>query len=295
MHTLALVEALDHVCCRYRIRAFAPALAAAGLSLTIEGLAKGPWARLRQFAGAARFETVLLQRKLLPGWQLDILRKHARRLIFDFDDAVLYRDSYDPRGPHCRRRAARFAKTVFLADLVLAGNEFLARTAIQAGADPRRVRVLPTCVDTQKLQPAAPPSSPPGPGSRLDRLVEHPPGPRKSARLAGTDRPRGARRPSASDLRPFSALRPSRSRAGPLERGHRSRRAGRQRRGHKLGSGRSLEPWQVRPEAASIPGLRLAGRHQSGRRPSPDRPRAARWVPGRDRRRLGRGRPASRR
>ncbi len=38
MKLLALVESPDHVCCRYRIRAFRPALERAGCSLTCEGL-----------------------------------------------------------------------------------------------------------------------------------------------------------------------------------------------------------------------------------------------------------------
>ena len=155
MRALALVEAPGHVCCRYRVRAFVPAFEAAGIDLVIEGLERGPLARLRQFWRAGDYEAVLLQRKLLPPWQLAWLRRHVKRLVFDFDDAVLYRDSYDPRGPHCPRRAHRFAQTVACADMVLAGNDFLAECAERAGASPNRVQIIPTCVDTAKLQPAA--------------------------------------------------------------------------------------------------------------------------------------------
>lgn len=153
MKALALVDAPDHVCCRYRIRTFGPALEAAGWSLRIEGLARGPVARAAQLARAGRFDAVLLQRKLLPGWQFGILRRSARRLLFDFDDAVLYRDSYDPRGPHCPRRAARFARTVRGADGILAGNDFLAACARAAGAPADRVRVLPTCIAVEAYTP----------------------------------------------------------------------------------------------------------------------------------------------
>jgi hypothetical protein len=68
-------------------------------------------------------------------------------LVFDFDDAVLYRDSYDGRGPHCPRRAARFAAIVRAADCIIAGNEFLAGCAVRSGAQPERVVVIPTCID----------------------------------------------------------------------------------------------------------------------------------------------------
>ena len=151
MKVLALVEARDHVCCRYRISAFEPSLTAAGWSLAIEPLASGLFARLRQFARAREFDTVILQRKLLPRWQVGELRRHSRRLIFDFDDAVLYRDSYDPRGPHHHGRLARFGKIVRAADQVIAGNDFLASTARDVGVGPERVRVIPTCVATDSI------------------------------------------------------------------------------------------------------------------------------------------------
>jgi glycosyltransferase involved in cell wall biosynthesis len=156
MKALALVDAPEHVCCRYRIGAFEPALKRAGWSLTTRSLARGACRRWFQFASAAQFDTVILQRKLLPGWQFSELRRRSRHLVFDFDDAVLYRDSYDPRGPHCRMRAGRFARTVRLADTVIAGNDFLADCALRAGASPDRVSVIPTCVEPARYPaPAA--------------------------------------------------------------------------------------------------------------------------------------------
>jgi glycosyltransferase involved in cell wall biosynthesis len=154
MKALALVEARNHVCCRYRVRAFAETLAGAEWSLAIEPLATSLLHRIFQFGQAGEFDAVILQRKLLPGWQLHQLRKRSRRLIFDFDDAVLYRDSYDRRGPHHRRRADRFERTVQVADVVIAGNSFLADCALKAGAPPSKIRVIPTCIDTDLLTPA---------------------------------------------------------------------------------------------------------------------------------------------
>ena len=153
MKALALVEAPDHVCGKYRVSAYAPALAVSGCSLVVEGIAASPLARLRQFRRASRFDAVVLQRKLLPGWQLAILRSCSRRLIYDFDDAVLYRDSYDPRGPTCRRRATRFGRTVRAADTVIAGNAFLACCAVEHGASTDNVRVIPTCIAAHDYRP----------------------------------------------------------------------------------------------------------------------------------------------
>jgi glycosyltransferase involved in cell wall biosynthesis len=157
MKALALVESPDHVCGRYRVRAFAPALEAAGWALDVEGIAPGLTRRMGQFHRAGRYDAVILQRKLLSAWQLLALRRRARRLIFDFDDAVLYRDSYDPRGPFERRRSSRFVRTVGLADVVLAGNDFLAECAEAAGAPTAHIRVIPTCIDVPRYRPMAGP------------------------------------------------------------------------------------------------------------------------------------------
>jgi glycosyltransferase involved in cell wall biosynthesis len=147
MKLLALVESPDHVCCRYRIRAFSSALRESGWELSLEPLARGVLGRVRQLRRSSRFDSVILQRKLLPAWQLEILRRCAKRLIFDYDDAVLFRDSYDPRGIHSQRRLRRFTRTVKLADAVIAGNDFLADCALRAGAAVERVHVIPTCVE----------------------------------------------------------------------------------------------------------------------------------------------------
>lgn len=156
MKALALVEARDHVCCRYRISAFERALGASGWSLTIEALAPGLFSRMAQFARSGDYDVVILQRKLLPRWQIGELRRRSKRLIFDFDDAVLYRDSYDRRGPYHRRRRERFQRTIQMADDVIAGNDFLAGCALEVGASSDRVRVIPTCVETETARPMVP-------------------------------------------------------------------------------------------------------------------------------------------
>lgn len=159
MKVLALVDAPDHVCCRYRIRAFEPALNRAGWSVDYLGLDRGLFGRVAQLSRLPRYDTIVLQRKLLPPWQIDALRRKARRLVFDFDDAVLYRDSYDSRGPHSARRSRRFSATVRLADAVTAGNDFLADCALRAGAPADRVGVVPTCVATDRYRPSAAPAA----------------------------------------------------------------------------------------------------------------------------------------
>src|SRR6516165_5066950 len=119
VHLVALVQSADHVCCRYRLAAFRPALEAAGHSLELEPLPKRWWSRLLLFR-RLRGACVIVQRFLLPAWQIAFLRGQADRLIFDFDDAVFLRDSYSRKGTHHPRRLRRFAATVQAADAVVA-------------------------------------------------------------------------------------------------------------------------------------------------------------------------------
>jgi glycosyltransferase involved in cell wall biosynthesis len=102
------------------------------------------WLRVERILRDA--DAVILQRKLLCNWCLYLLRRAARLLIFDFDDAIFLRDSYSPRGLHSPRRLQRFAATMEMADIVVAGNSYLREQAARwKSAD--RIHVIPTCVE----------------------------------------------------------------------------------------------------------------------------------------------------
>lgn len=94
---------------------------------------------------------MLLQKRLLPRAHVRILRRHAGRLVYDFDDAVLFRS---PRkgSQKSLTRARRFSAIVGAADLVIAGNDYLRRLAEPYA---RRVRVLPSALDPAKYERAA--------------------------------------------------------------------------------------------------------------------------------------------
>lgn len=151
---VALIERPNHVCYRYRIAAYRAALAERGWqldTLALDGPSLGRTWQLRRLQEA---DVVVLQRKLLPLWQLHIVRRWAPRLVFDFDDAVFCRDSAAPKGTDSKVRLLHFWASVVAADAVTAGNEYLAAEAVRY-VDPDRVYLLPTCID-----PTAYPSAP---------------------------------------------------------------------------------------------------------------------------------------
>lgn len=161
MQLVALVPSVDHVCTRYRLTAFRPWLEAEGHALRFEALPGGLWGRWRLFR-RLRGASVILQRALLPGWQLALLRRSVRHLLFDFDDAIFLRDSYSPRGQQHPRRLGRFAATMRACDAVLAGNGYLAEQAARYIA-PERIHLVPTCIDPVRYEPR----SAPGDGTTL--------------------------------------------------------------------------------------------------------------------------------
>jgi glycosyltransferase involved in cell wall biosynthesis len=172
MHWIALVDHPEHVCCRYRLAAFRPFLEQAGHTLELVTMPRHWFSRLRLFQ-RLRGADVIVQRRLLAGWQRSVLRRAARRLLFDFDDAMFLRDSYAARGLQDRRRLRRFAGMVRCADAIIAGNTFLAEQAAE-WTDERSIQVIPTCVDPERYPLAEPMRSAVGQPSRLSRTGETP-------------------------------------------------------------------------------------------------------------------------
>jgi glycosyltransferase involved in cell wall biosynthesis len=142
---------------RFRVLQYAQRLRALGVAVEVETLASSLRARLRAIAKAARFRTVVVQRVLLtpPEWWL--LRLAAPDYLYDFDDAILFRDSASGRFDS-RQRRARFRRMVGGASRVIAGNDYLAGLARRYQAD---VTVIPTAIDLAPYDAPIEPSDEP--------------------------------------------------------------------------------------------------------------------------------------
>jgi hypothetical protein len=93
-------------------------------------------------AKALRASDVVYVQRLLPGpARRTLLRTFARRIVFDFDDAIMY----GAKGESPARRT-RFRHMVRLSHAVLCGNEFLRSEALRYGKE--NVFYVPTVVDT---------------------------------------------------------------------------------------------------------------------------------------------------
>ena len=138
MRLLILTHRRDDPSFRVRWEQHLPVLARHGIETEVREVGKrGRRALFNEARGA---DTVVLHRRLLALRDFRALRRRARRLVYDFDDALCYR----PVAPHrSRSRERRFFRTVARADLVLAGNRFLAGLARLRAS---RVLVLPSTV-----------------------------------------------------------------------------------------------------------------------------------------------------
>lgn len=91
---------------------------------------------------AMRGSDVVYVQRLLPGpVKRSLLRMFARRIVFDFDDAIMY-----GAGGESPARRARFGQMIRLSHAVLCGNDFLRSEALRYREE--NVFYVPTVVDT---------------------------------------------------------------------------------------------------------------------------------------------------
>lgn len=109
---------------RQRIGIYVERLAERGIEGRLEQLPKSLIGRARLYAAAREYDGVLLHKKTLNAIDARLLRRFARRIIYDLDDAIMY----SPRRPEQDKRSHRipFYRTVSMVDHVIAGNGYLA-------------------------------------------------------------------------------------------------------------------------------------------------------------------------
>lgn len=151
MEIIALVESIDHVCTRYRTSVYIEPFLKNNINLKLVPLPNGIIARQRFLWNLKNCHVIVL-RKLLGWIDWRILRKRAKWIAFELDDAVYLRDSYSDKGFNDNRRMARFERIITESDIVIAGNNFLAQEVLAHGAN-CKICVIPTCVDTKKYRP----------------------------------------------------------------------------------------------------------------------------------------------
>ena len=149
MRILVITNNLEQASYRVRVAALIEPLRRRGVELDVSVRSKSPGKRRELFRAARDYHAVLLQRKLLDPSDAILLRRHARRIFYDVDDAVMYHAK--PVGWFSRwRTTRRFRATAAIVDHVVAGNGYLAELFRRQGAP--AATVLPTVVDPARYQ-----------------------------------------------------------------------------------------------------------------------------------------------
>ena len=144
MRYLVLAKSKHNSATRYRVVPIVERLIARGDAVHIRHK-PGFFSRVKILFCVADYDLVFVQRKLFGLGFIRLLRYRARRIVFDYDDAIFLRSD----GSRSRTRTARFRSVVKAADLVLASNGYLADEASKYA---NWVEQIPTCVDTERYQ-----------------------------------------------------------------------------------------------------------------------------------------------
>jgi glycosyltransferase involved in cell wall biosynthesis len=138
---------------RHRLAAHIPALEAAGFSCEVETFPRRRYGlrvveRLRRLG---EIDVLVVAKFKLETGERQLVRRAARRIVYDFDDAIYYSKPEQTGQPldRSRRRVRKFERMCATADLVMAGNETLAAFARPHA---RRVAVVPTGIDLDRYE-----------------------------------------------------------------------------------------------------------------------------------------------
>jgi glycosyltransferase involved in cell wall biosynthesis len=146
MKVLFLIQGYTVAASRYRVLQYLPYLESQGVDAEVNLYPRTLKAHIQFFKKLPHYDIVFLQRKRFNQPRLGLLRKRAKRIVYDFDDSVMYRNSKS-KDPVSETRKRRFAQMIRSADYVIAGNEFLKHQVLPIHSN---VETLPSPIDQKR-------------------------------------------------------------------------------------------------------------------------------------------------
>jgi len=143
MKILFLVQGLDVAASRYRVLQYLPYLKEHGIQASVQRFPKGFFGKLKVFKSVDQYDILFIQRKRFPVLWLKFIRKNARKIVYDFDDSVMYRNSKYGSN-ESKTRVKVFRNMVNASDHVIAGNEYLQKNATPYT---QNVTIIPSPID----------------------------------------------------------------------------------------------------------------------------------------------------
>lgn len=146
MKVLFLIQGYSIAASRYRVLQYLPYLESKGVKATVSLFPRTLKANLQLFKDLPQYDIVFLQRKRFNQPRLGLLRRRANRIVYDFDDSVMYRNSKN-KDPISQTRKRRFIQMIKASDFVIAGNEFLKEQVLPLNPN---VEVIPSPIDQER-------------------------------------------------------------------------------------------------------------------------------------------------
>lgn len=146
MHALFLATRANRPSHRFRVEQILPFWTAAGHQADVQILARSAFRRMLAYRQWKKYDLVFIQQRTFSAIELFWLRRHVPRLVYDVDDAVMFR----PDGRDDRRRWQRFEQMVRASDAIICGNSYLAELCRRWTSS---VSVVPTAIDTDRFHP----------------------------------------------------------------------------------------------------------------------------------------------
>ncbi len=143
MRVLFLIQGMEVAASRYRVLQYLPFLKEHGVQTTVLPFPKGFFEKIRVFKSICKYDIIFIQRKRFAFPWLQYIRKHAKRIVFDFDDSIMHRNSKS-NNPESKTRARKFGNMVASSDYVIAGNRFLMEKTLPYG---KNVMTIPSPID----------------------------------------------------------------------------------------------------------------------------------------------------
>jgi glycosyltransferase involved in cell wall biosynthesis len=146
VYILFLVPRIDKASTKYRVLQYLDYLESEGIDCSIKELSKKSRNRFTLIKFIKKADIVFIQKKIFSKIEVCLIRFFAKKIVFDIDDAVMFKDG--PLGTSAQKRQSRrFSFMAKNADLVICGNEYLKKNTEKLNAN---IRLLPTPVDMDR-------------------------------------------------------------------------------------------------------------------------------------------------
>ena len=143
MKVAFLIHSMEASSCRYRILQYLPYLKKEGVDLSVHFYQRTWSDKLKLYDDFSKYDILYIHRKLFLPFEFWYIRKKAKKIIYDFDDALMYRSS-SAKNSYSLSRRSKFAYMMKRVDFIIAGNQFLNSEAVRYN---RNIKIIPTSID----------------------------------------------------------------------------------------------------------------------------------------------------